>query len=180
MYNEQYEIFLLLMKFYSIKFADLVGAMPYCSINAAVDGYFLHARSAGVSPPLSFAFVSAPASMRALMISSGAPLRAVQCNAFRLYCYSVDCCVSSVNKSPVFAISHKIWLLRRTPWVRELSSRMSTRMSKSYSGSNRATMMLMWMRNNNNNSSSGTSNSSTPNTSLVHQEELNKIHQQQL
>jgi hypothetical protein len=70
----QYEIFLLLMKFYTIKFADFVGAIN-CSINAAVSGCLLsRAKSAGVFPSLSFAFGSAPASMRALMISSGTSL----------------------------------------------------------------------------------------------------------
>jgi hypothetical protein len=65
---------LLLWKFYTIKFADLIGAIPYCSINEAIAGYlFLHAKSAGVFPSLSLAFGSAPASMRALVISSGAP-----------------------------------------------------------------------------------------------------------
>jgi hypothetical protein len=88
----------LLWKFYTIKFADLIGAIPYCSINAAIAGYFLHARSAGVFPYLSFAFGSATASMRALMISSGAPFAAAQCNAFHLACYSVVCGVSFVNK----------------------------------------------------------------------------------
>jgi hypothetical protein len=37
-------------EFYTVKFADLIGANPYCSINEAVAVYFLHARSAGVLP----------------------------------------------------------------------------------------------------------------------------------
>jgi hypothetical protein len=42
---------LLLLKFYANKFADLIGANPYCSINAAVAGYhFSLAISAGVFP----------------------------------------------------------------------------------------------------------------------------------
>jgi hypothetical protein len=93
----QYEIFLLLMKFYTIKFADLVGALMYCSINEAVAGCFCsRATSVGVFPYLSFTFGSAPASMRALMISAGAPFSAVQCNAFHLFCYSIVYSVSFV------------------------------------------------------------------------------------
>jgi hypothetical protein len=66
----------------------------------AVDGCFSRAISAGVFSLTSLAFGSAPASMRALMISSGAPFSAAQCNAFHLICYSVVCCVSFViNKS---------------------------------------------------------------------------------
>jgi hypothetical protein len=65
-----------LWKFYAIKFADLIGAIN-CSINVAVAGCsYARATSAGVFPKLSLAFGSAPASMRALMISSGAPFRA--------------------------------------------------------------------------------------------------------
>jgi hypothetical protein len=63
-------------KFYAIKFADLIGAIN-CSINEAVAGYFSRAISAGVLSRISLAFGSAPASMRALMISSGAPYAAV-------------------------------------------------------------------------------------------------------
>jgi hypothetical protein len=62
--------------FYTIKFADLIGVIPYCSINAAVARFFLCATSDGVFPYISLAFGSAPASMRALMISSGAPFAA--------------------------------------------------------------------------------------------------------
>jgi hypothetical protein len=63
-------------KFYAIKFADLIGAIS-CSINEAIAGYlFSRARSADVFPFLSLAFGSAPASMRALIISSGAPYAA--------------------------------------------------------------------------------------------------------
>jgi hypothetical protein len=37
--------------FYTIKFADLIGAIPYCSINEAVAGCsHSRARSAGVFP----------------------------------------------------------------------------------------------------------------------------------
>jgi hypothetical protein len=90
----QYEIFLSL-KFYTVKFADLIGAIPYCSINKAVAGCsHARARSAGVFPYISVAFGSAPASMRALMISSGAPFSAAWCNVFFISCYSVVCCVS--------------------------------------------------------------------------------------
>jgi hypothetical protein len=60
--------------FYTIKFADLIGAIPYCSINEATAGCpFSRAKSHGVFPLSFLAFGSAPASMRALMISSGAP-----------------------------------------------------------------------------------------------------------
>jgi hypothetical protein len=55
------------LKFYAIKFADLIGAIN-CSINEAVAGYVLRTRSAGVFPLLFLTFGSAPASMRALMI----------------------------------------------------------------------------------------------------------------
>jgi hypothetical protein len=60
-------------KFYAIKFADLIGEIN-CSINEAVDEWsYSRARSAGVLPLLSLAIGSAPASMRDLTISSGAP-----------------------------------------------------------------------------------------------------------
>jgi hypothetical protein len=67
---------ILLLKFYIVKFADLIGAIN-CSMYEAVAGYsYSRARSAGVSPTSFLAFGSAPASMRALMISSGAPYQA--------------------------------------------------------------------------------------------------------
>jgi hypothetical protein len=72
----QHRRFIVVEKFYTIKFADLIGAIPYCSMNAVVAGYFSRARSAGVFSYIFFAFVFAPASMRALMISSGAPFAA--------------------------------------------------------------------------------------------------------
>jgi hypothetical protein len=78
-------------EFYIIKFADLIGAIPYCSINKAVAGYFSRATSAGVFPSSPSAFGSAPESTRALMMSSGAPLSAAKCNVFHLYCYSFVC-----------------------------------------------------------------------------------------
>jgi hypothetical protein len=91
-------------EFYTIKFADLIGAIK-CSINVAVAGNSSRrAISAGVLPLLSLAFGSAPASMRALMISLGAPPLAAQCNAFHLYCYSIVCCVSFAIKSLSLAI----------------------------------------------------------------------------
>jgi hypothetical protein len=66
-----------LWKFYTIKFADLIGAIPYCSINEVIAGYLnSRAISAGVFPLSSLAFGSAPASMRALITSSGAALSA--------------------------------------------------------------------------------------------------------
>jgi hypothetical protein len=80
--------FIIVEEFYTIKFADLIGANPYCSMNEAVAGCLnSRAISAGVFPSSSLAFGSAPASMRALMISSGAPFSAAQCNAFHLYYY---------------------------------------------------------------------------------------------
>jgi hypothetical protein len=67
-----------------------MGAIPYCSINARVAGcLYSRARSHGVFPSKSLAFGSAPASMRALMISSGASQPAARCNAFLLYYDSV-------------------------------------------------------------------------------------------
>jgi hypothetical protein len=61
-------------EFYTIKFADLIDAIPYCSMYEAVDMCLLsRAKSAGVLPSTVLAIGSAPASMRALMISSGAP-----------------------------------------------------------------------------------------------------------
>jgi hypothetical protein len=68
----QYEICLLLLKFYTVKFADLIGAIN-CSRYEAVEMCLpSRAKSAGVFPSSSLAFGLAPASMRALMISSGA------------------------------------------------------------------------------------------------------------
>jgi hypothetical protein len=65
---------LTLNTIYTMKFADLIGGIPYCSINVAIAGCLnSRAVSAGVFPYISFAFGSAPASMRALIISSGAP-----------------------------------------------------------------------------------------------------------
>jgi hypothetical protein len=73
------------------------------SMYEAVDGcLFSLAQSAGVFPLILLTFGSAPASMRALMISSGAPFTAAQCNAFHLYCNSVVCCVSFVINQCLF------------------------------------------------------------------------------
>jgi hypothetical protein len=75
---------------YATKLADFVGGSQYCSIYDAVDVcLFLRAKSAGVFPSISLDFRSTPASMRALMISSGAPTSAAKCKAFQLVCYSV-------------------------------------------------------------------------------------------
>jgi hypothetical protein len=66
--------FFVVEEFYTIKFADLIGAIPYCSMYEAVDRcLFRRASSTGVFPSSFLAFGSAPASMRALMITSGAP-----------------------------------------------------------------------------------------------------------
>jgi hypothetical protein len=73
--NVQHRKFFV-VEVYTTKFADLIGAIN-CSIYEAVARCrFLSASSAGVFPYSSLAFGSAPASIRALMISSGAPLQA--------------------------------------------------------------------------------------------------------
>jgi hypothetical protein len=90
MYRINNREFFLVEEFYTIKFADLIGAIN-CSINVTVAVLlFSRATSAGVFPYISLALGSAPASMRALMILSGAPSSAASCNAFVLYWYSVD------------------------------------------------------------------------------------------
>jgi hypothetical protein len=64
----QHRRFIVVEEFYTVKFADLIGAIN-CSINDAVAVcLYACARSAGVSPSSFLAFGSAPASMRALII----------------------------------------------------------------------------------------------------------------
>jgi hypothetical protein len=70
--NVQHVKSIVVEEFYTIKFADFIGANPYCSINEAVAGCpNSRAKSAGVFPFLSLAVGSAPASIRSLMTSSG-------------------------------------------------------------------------------------------------------------